>query len=108
MADGNVTAKAMTPPPPEEFLAQLRGDFLNTAAVLENEADAAEDAMLQARARAGTMRAAAAGIGEALERFQKEVAHAHELRSAREDRGVPSKSGYAVKIPPEGQDFRAY
>lgn len=104
--DDNVTAKAMRVPAPEEFLAQLHTDLLNTASVLEEEANTAEASMLQARARCAAMRAAASGIGEALDRFQSLVAQAHEVQKSHDHRDVlddrnVNKSGYAVRIPPE-------
>lgn len=99
--DDNVTAKAMRAPDPEEFLAQMREDFQNQAERLDQEAFAAQEAMLYAQARCAAMRAAANGLGEAIETFQAHAAKAKEARSMRDDREVPSKSGYSVKIPQE-------
>jgi hypothetical protein len=110
--DENVTAKAMRSPDPEEFLAQLREDFLRNADQHEQEAlhlareirDLEERSAIL-RARAGSLRTAAGGVEAALERFNEEVAKAkavrHEQESLQADRDVPSKSGYSVKIPQE-------
>lgn len=83
--------EAMRAPNPEETLRQARAEFISEADAKEAEARDLEDRMMLLRAEAAGLRSGAAGLGEALEVYAREVARHKEFAAERDGLDQPAR-----------------